>query len=219
MDQKIIEKIQKLLMLGTSPVEAEAKAAMTKAGQLMAKHGVTHSQIENMREDDSGIGDERITQNAAASKWEKPLFAGLAGIFGCRPIRIPGRKRGSGQFVFFGVQEDVDMCVWYHKHLRRVIRRQAEMNYKLENDRKDYSLGMVMTIIRRLSEAYTPAKTEATGTDLIVLKDQLITEKLKEKFNRLKASAPFTSKVKNSGAMTHGRVDGETANIHMNINA
>ena len=40
------DKIRKLLALAESPVEAEAKAALLKARQLMAEHKLTEAELK-----------------------------------------------------------------------------------------------------------------------------------------------------------------------------
>ena len=65
MDNKLIEKIQKLLALSGSSNENEAKAAMTKAQELMLKHNID---MRSVKEHDS----EYINELSEAFKREHP---------------------------------------------------------------------------------------------------------------------------------------------------
>lgn len=85
-DQKVIEKIKKLLELTTSPNEHEASLAMDQAKKLMLKHSINESNYLN-----SGVAPEIINEvysNPIFGKHGvKEAIAGIittiAPIFGC----------------------------------------------------------------------------------------------------------------------------------------
>ena len=95
-DQKIIDRIKKLLELTTSPNEAEALLAMERAKQLMLKHSLNETDYLNTSE-----VPEIIQEIYSTPYFQKPgvkeafprIISVIAPIFGCQ-----GFTKLSGNF-------------------------------------------------------------------------------------------------------------------------
>ena len=219
MDTKILDKIKKLLALaGNNDQSAEADAAAKKAAKLAAEHGLKISDVNTDDEKPgSGVEVNHVDQMGLSTfKWELPLSQGIANAFECRMILSIGHKRGSGALKFIGFPEDVELCIWYHKFLRRSILRHGEMKYHAAKDRTDYCFGMALTIIKRLQESYRKVKEEVTGTEIVIYKESQINDFVDNTFSGLR-QIRRNSKVKDREAFFHGRKDGETVQLHKSV--
>lgn len=77
---KIIDKIDKLLHLSRSDNENEARAAMVKAQELIAKHNISREEL--------GQEEERqvvtMTSQAFGEEWVQMVAGVIASNFRCR---------------------------------------------------------------------------------------------------------------------------------------
>ena len=88
MAQDIRDKIAKLLALADSPSEAEARAALLKARELMAKHKLRPEEIkkaENVKVIKETIG---VSCTGMTDPWMPNLTAVIAGHYGLRLVHI-----------------------------------------------------------------------------------------------------------------------------------
>ena len=72
------DKIRKLLALAQSPVEAEAKAALLKARELMAKHKLTEAELGEAKK--QAVRD--VKTDITCSKRRDPWIVVLAAVIG-----------------------------------------------------------------------------------------------------------------------------------------
>lgn len=69
----VIEKVQKLLALGTSPNQAEAEAATAKAYALMARYNLTAEQVEGNTYVGRGYVKQLVTEAFPEPAWVRPI--------------------------------------------------------------------------------------------------------------------------------------------------
>lgn len=81
---KIIDKIDKLLRLSRSDNENEARAAMVKAQELIAKHNISREEL--------GQEEERqvvtMTSQAFREEWVQMIAGVIASNFRCRALTL-----------------------------------------------------------------------------------------------------------------------------------
>ena len=110
------EKIRKLLALAESPVEAEAKAALLKARELMAEHKVTVAEIDEVKNQNV----KTIRTDITCSKRRDPWIVNLSTVIGnnycCQAIRTVIKGKQTQQIGFIGLEDDVDVCVEIFKY-------------------------------------------------------------------------------------------------------
>lgn len=83
------EKIRKLLALAESPVEAEARAALLKARQLMAEHKLTERECRAAEK--QAVRD--VLTDITYSKRREPWIIPLSATRGVRSSTSSGRGR------------------------------------------------------------------------------------------------------------------------------
>lgn len=107
----IKEKIQKLLALASSPNENEAKAALLKARELMAKHKLT--------EDDFNVKDAELVHikcdaatwtSDSGNIWMTDLCKLLCDNYCCAAAWACKRSHRTYTLVITGMKSDVELC-------------------------------------------------------------------------------------------------------------
>ena len=107
---KVIDKIEKLLALAGSDNENEAKSAMMKARELMAKYEIKREQLKD------GEQEERPVVNFSSvpfrDEWIHMVSGVIAENFRCRRIAVSRiGSRGSFRIRFYGYEEDAEICI------------------------------------------------------------------------------------------------------------
>ena len=110
------EKIRKLLALAESPNEHEAEAALIKAHQLMAEHGLS---VRDLREYNSQTV-KKILTNIGYTKRRDPWIVLLSGILAtnyCCKAYVSREKYKETKYIgFIGLEEDLNICIIVFKY-------------------------------------------------------------------------------------------------------
>lgn len=104
------DKIRKLLALAKSPVEAEAKAALLKARQLMAEHKLREEDClepEKLKVKKALVG---ITCTKRLNSWIAYLSAIIAENYCCTAWRSKRRGMQTVEIGFIGFEDDFEIC-------------------------------------------------------------------------------------------------------------
>ena len=97
-DEKILDKIRKLMALGQSPNENEAQRALELASSMMLRHGISEDQIGVLHVKKASAGDVK-TQTY---RWHGFLARAAANLYFCRIVEYREVK----QFRFVGREEN-----------------------------------------------------------------------------------------------------------------
>ena len=110
MDYK--DKIKKLLALSNSSNEFEAKAALLKARELMAKHKISEHDFADIKKKEVKTIYTGVTYTKRGEYWIPSLAAVIAENYCCRTAaNIPYRGAQKRTMMFVGLVGDVDLCV------------------------------------------------------------------------------------------------------------
>lgn len=95
-ENKIIDKIEKLLKLSSSSNENEARSAMMKAQELMAKYEIKREQLKDGEQQERPVVS--FSSVAFRDEWIQMVSGVIADNFRCRRLSVsrPG-SRGSFQ--------------------------------------------------------------------------------------------------------------------------
>lgn len=131
MDQKILERIQKLMSLATSDNPHEASLALQKAQELMAAHSVDAIDLKL-----SDFIEVRVETPSSVSKMkphELLLVTGIAQAFGCSVLWYAGHRFGGcGEYGVIGQKDSVRLAVYACTvMMRRMRRARSEFSIKL----------------------------------------------------------------------------------------
>lgn len=209
-DQKVKDKLQKLLALAASDNEHEAALAMEKAQALMNEHNLS---VLDVAEDGSGadIDDEKVWGlTKSRQRWESALSAAIA------------------------ARTEITFIVDLYTRLRQTIRRMSDAYAKRERSARpwlsaktlhnSYRQGLVRTINRRLKvlkentrpDAVTINRYGLTGMDLVVVKSQAVDQRVTELFDSVRQDSRAKLKVY-SHAYQQGQEDGNNVSLHRSL--
>lgn len=216
---KLVEKIKKLLSLGTSPNENEARAALAKAASLASQHGLALNEINQETGEVSDILFEpSLVATNKHTAWEGRLITCIADCFDCKVYVSYGtNKRSDIKYVFVGTKTDTELCNWYFRTIRMKIIRNAKNKCRLVKDQKNYSYGAVISITERLRESYIKVKEEMQSEDtkaLVVCKKKSAEMEIERKVGKLKRNRKVINIDNRSSAFSNGISDGKKISIH-----
>lgn len=159
---EIIEKIQKLLALGQSPNENEAKLAVSRAQELLLKYNLKMSEITN----DGGetpVEEQVIDKMGHIANWKLNLLEHISKHNFCT-VLLRTETRGSNvRYCLIGKAFNIDIVNSMYKYLIDAIERLARSEVSKEEvyeaygrftprARNSFKLGAAKRIGERLEE-------------------------------------------------------------------
>lgn len=199
---EVLSKVKKLFALSKSSNENEAALAAAKARDLLSRYNLSIADVQ-LEIDSSGlkvvqteVGAGRILRN-----WVKNLLLHVASAFDCEHVL----KRRSGlppSMVFIGTDTDTQVAKYTFLFLYRELDRLAKealprlkaacASWNTSALRYAYLDGAVKRIGERLNRLAGKMKSmeKKLCKDLILAKEQFITEYMKKSFSRIKMEYP-----------------------------
>jgi hypothetical protein len=106
----IADKIAKLLAMAQSPIEAEAKAALLKARQLMAEHKLRPEDIGPQKDTRLIQAHVGVTSTKLSTPWAVSLAGIIAKHYCCGTYRTKQKGRKIVEIGFIGLEDDFAAC-------------------------------------------------------------------------------------------------------------
>jgi GNAT superfamily N-acetyltransferase len=191
-EEKIIDRIRKLLSLSKSANEHEAAQAAARAAELMLKHEIEEAQLgdEEVVED---VEEEQVDETGQRVPWKAHLQNGLALSMGCQ-MYTHRRYAGAGVgkmvcvYMIVGQPSKVATIKYMYQYLSAEVARLADVAYRQEHLecrrsgveapsarswKNAFRLGAASTIFKRLmeqrKETHVKAAAAGQGTALVVV--------------------------------------------------
>lgn len=216
----IIARVQKLSKMTTANgcSETEAQFANERISALMAEYALTQDEI-SIKADAAGcLKDEFIFFGRDYGDW-MALQSSIARLYACKNWTGAAREEdilGLGfetkirPFVFFGFASDVTACIATMSICFTAVATESD---KQKKKSRDFAYGMVSRLCERINELKPKMQT---GTGLIVLKDQLVTDE----FAKLNMKFRYVSNNRNvdADAFNRGRAAGDRVSLNGNAN-
>lgn len=220
-DERISQKIQKLLALSQSSNQHEAANALAKAQLLMEKYGLSQKSIEMSKI--GSIEKEGLVRALDLPDWYKGFTSVIARCFGVRTVmhRVPGSKSRewcSSVVVFVGQKDRIELASYCYEVVgRQLLQARKEYNKqlgKMDPNRKwklveAYCLGFVNSLYEKVQLFVVDPQEE-----------KLQEEKLQEMFSNLTSSRTKEKAVTREEyrAMQEGEEHGEQVSLFMPMN-
>ncbi len=210
----VAAKIKKLLALGTSPNEHEAKTAMLKAQELMVRHNLSMKdvEIEEQQQQDVTVGVSNHTYTQA--KWKPALANVIANNFRCHSIGRQVQYRGSAtRICFVGLEDDVDIAMAVYSYAMHFITKESgrlkRQFYKHQGSAKGIEMSYAFGFVRGLKEQYDEQVQSDAMYAMVLVKDQRVDDFIKEHTTQ-KSVVASPTKNYNAFAAILGFSDGKT---------
>lgn len=189
-------KIKKLLALSTSPNVHEAEAAMQKANDLMTEHQIAMSDVllEDLNKTVTASEGKIIKVSETYRSFIRSIGNSAGKLFDA--TTVGGYMRGQAAFIYIGLPEDIkhsELLFHYlfdswlsivkedHKKWKAIF--SCVSQYESKKYKIAHGQGFAQALSGRaytLVQARKQAVKQATGTALIIRKDQLIIDYLDE---------------------------------------
>jgi len=117
MEKKVVSKIKKLLALSDKAgTEAEAFSAMSKAHELLARHGLSLGDIEmaDDRQEEEYEQQEKI-EDVGLRPWKRLIWSGLAELYFCQYYYI-----GTRRHFLIGKSSNIEICKYLIQYIINV---------------------------------------------------------------------------------------------------
>lgn len=209
MDNKLIEKIQKLISLSDSPNENEAKAAMAKAQELMLKHNIDMRFVEDH-------DSEYINELSETFKREHPSMKFINSIIEKYFfVRVVKSNRREGKFFnYIGEKQNVQTALHTVNFLKATFDRLWK-EYKTETgaargSKSSFIYGLHKGFCEKMDEQRMEAEQRY---DLVLVDDPKATEKMNEIFPRLSRRSGGRINLRDASAKAAGHSAGRNINL------
>jgi hypothetical protein len=177
LDNKIVEKIQKLLALSESSNENEAQLSMLKAQELLAKHKLSLEEVKEFKAYNSDIKEKISSVSFTKAKWKSHLAQLIADNFGCYHYF---RSRRTHTIAFFGREEDITVCNIVLEYaidciestVKRLRYQYSRNGYSTKGLENDYALGFIAGLEKKFEEQ----KRANQEWGLVLAKDKEVVE-------------------------------------------
>ncbi len=147
-DNKIIfEKIKKLIALSDSPNEAEAASALAKVHLLLAKHGLSMTDISS-HDSKNTVIERSILDKKRLRNWESALLSTIMNATYTEAVHKPGE----GKVYIIGRDINVNAAENLFQYLHETITRISRKYNPVVRHPDSFRYGMVVNINERLKK-------------------------------------------------------------------
>jgi len=193
---RILDRIKKTLALASNnPSQEEAQAAMLKAQELLAKHGLSMADVQSAQQVETpNVADEMA--GTGTTWWEKELSAIIGQNFRCTHYFVP--RVG---IFFIGLEEDVAIAREIFTYAKESIRTSWK-RYRRQEKRKnglkgellkgvmnDYITGFLKGLADKFKE-----QVDRNKWGLVLVKDDLVVQATQAKGLRIVRSKGVRSR-------------------------
>ena len=239
--EEIISKIMKLLELSNEEKNSnphEREAASRKAAEMMAAWTIDFAELRSSKpSDDAFVTYEVDGSEDRKVDFESALAGSIARAFDCKIINT-WAKTLAHQWViaFVGSKHDLEIAVYFFKHIRRTMYAMSVKNVTVETvrprngrrstgtdvnmARRNYCFGMVESISVRMEDLYKK-REEFIPSDcraLVVVKKQGLEKYFNQQYPN-RTSGRRTSLRGDLAAFGKGQEDGKRVNLSRPISS
>lgn len=184
MDAGLLSKLQKILALTTSPIEAEAQAAATHLQRLLTKYNLDIADLEKKGAAHSpGVRKQAHDLGKAAFTWKLDLAEAIAEHYYCHPLV----NRTTKTVAFIGRPDNVEslqmLYGWIIDQIRRIATEERRRHFDDTGEHIDplrwqvnFGIGAVERLEERLKEQRARQQEDVASdeesTALVVLGDE-----------------------------------------------
>lgn len=190
-EEKIIDRIKKLLNLSKSDNEEEAALAAARATELMLKHEIEEAQLGEVEEVED-VEEQEADRTGQRVPWKSTLQNGLALSQGCQMYTSTkwdsDKRKKFVAYMIVGQPSKVATIRYMYQYLSNEIDRLADRAYRVEHRecraskvdppsarawKNAFRLGAASMIYSRLTEqrkkTHAKAKADGQSTALVVV--------------------------------------------------
>lgn len=209
-NDKLIQKIQKLLALASSSNENEAETAARMAQELLVKHNLDLQQVQKTDFDYT----EQTASEEPYVRWHQPYIHRILQayffvkvIYFNKPVgmTIDGRIKNKKEIRFFGTKTNVQIAMYINDFLSRTF-QELWLKYKKETgcsekSRKSYYRGLQAGLSMKIELTREKVIKER---GLILIDDPKLKERTENLHNYTNSHQPIRNIVAEADGIKHG---------------
>jgi hypothetical protein len=213
-NEKILERVRRLLALSKSSNEFEAAAAAAKAQELLFKHRLEMNEVPTEDGKNASEPFERHTMKAEnTATWRGTLLNVIAMNNDCSVIRLHGTFDGKKEYAVVGQKSNFEVCEYLYGYLVQQIDAAAKKHYEMGRSDQWFTafrFGAVNAVGETLKEQRRASAATPTGMELVVASTAALEKKTKELFPHLTTR---NQRIGDSGGYQTGQRDGAKIGI------
>jgi len=211
-EDRVLERIRKLLALAGSENQHEAELAMKKAHELMLRHNIEHAQTASQSYDVIHLG----SPSRRASPVELEVMGIISEFFFVEVIRVPIYRPTEGVhaqvFEVIGTHENVAMAEHVHAFLMATADRlwkenRTDRRVRSGRDRSAYQSG----VMRGFRDKLVGERNDLAGAGLVWVGDGNLETFFRARYPRIQTRRRY---VRATGAHAAGREAGRNVVLH-----
>ena len=195
--EKIIDKIKKLLALSTSSNEHEAALAMKNANRLLMEHNLSMSDVTEV--DLGNIVENEVLSPQMITPWKLTLLNTVMRLNNCQIILNSHGVYGKGgkrSVVAIGKEHNIMVSVAMYEYLLTTLKRMAKQA-GLSNSRM-FEDGFTHAVCEKINDIITERNKKQNEFDtqctaLVVVESAAVQKFIKEKHSNLETKNMRTS--------------------------
>lgn len=216
-EDRVLERIRKLLALAGSENQHEAELAMKKAHELMLRHNIEHAQAASHTYDVIHLG----TPSRRASPVELEVMGIISEFFFVEVIRVPVYVPAEGShaqvFEVMGTRENVAMAEHVHAFLLATADRlwkenRTDRRVRSGRDRVAYQSG----VMRGFRDKLVGERKELAGVGLVWVGDGNLETFFRARYPRIQTRRRY---VRATSAHAAGREAGRNVVLHKPVSS
>lgn len=214
MNQKLIEKIQKLLALAESPNENEARAAAEKANALLIEHNLSMQEVENAQ---FNYTNDTLHEGKSMMTEFKYIGSIIQKHFFCRVVVSRSRRERKTTLLIAGEKTNVEVAKYIWAFLNRTYKDLWDKHKKAtglgQSSRQAYFVGLS----EGLSEQLTVQRKKIEDDRALVLKRNPELDKFMQKEFGRTGTYSTSSGRQDAEAQAAGREHGKAIQIRRGV--
>lgn len=161
-DQKIRNRIRKLLALSTSPSEAEAASALAKAQSLLAQHGLD---VGDLYETVPNVKEAPLETAGDLCPWEEKLIKCIIKATYTQVLKVFDNDAKSLKII--GRESNIITAQIMYEYLHNTIKKRAALFSESISDIESFRIGMVESIGQKFEEKNERNTSVSVSKDLV----------------------------------------------------
>lgn len=156
--EELLAKVRKLMALGESPSEAEAASALEKARTLLARYGLSLSDVDTK---ESEVTESVLLEKKRLRKWEAHLVFVVCESTFTQALHVT--QGDASRVLLIGREVNAVSAAELFAYLHRVVLKLGRTHGKDVNHLESFKLGVVSRIGERLR--VSDSKTDDANAD------------------------------------------------------
>lgn len=226
-DDKILDRIKKLLALAESPNEAEAASAAEKANAMLAQYRITMADLPSNEQPDAPIGTTQ-DESTSSSPWIRGLWGATAKLNFCAYLYSSGSHR-TYHYIIGDEASSVatqSMATYLTQTVNRLARKARKEQGETSKFERSFKKGAAASLINRLNARTAELRAGkdsqnniANANNLPALyesNDKALAAYIKDEFGQTKATRARAGNV-DANAFHQGVQAGKNVGINTQI--